>query len=81
MKRRSIILSACLLALCLGKTASAAEAFLNQIGAMWASQPNWIEADLARIKTPVLIFDGEHDEAIGATTPRCWQKWSPARSS
>ena len=57
------------------------EAFLNQIGAMWASQPNWTEADLARIKTPVLIVDGEHDEAIGATTPRCWQKWSPARSS
>ncbi|MGD9511318.1 MAG: alpha/beta fold hydrolase, partial [Geminicoccaceae bacterium] len=24
------------------------EAFLNQIGAMWASQPNWTEADLAR---------------------------------
>lgn len=40
------------------------EAFLNQIGAMWASQPNWTDADLARIKTPVLIVDGEHDEAI-----------------
>ncbi|MGD9512199.1 MAG: alpha/beta fold hydrolase, partial [Geminicoccaceae bacterium] len=40
------------------------EAFLNQIGAMWASQPNWTEADLARIRTPVLIVDGEHDEAI-----------------
>ena len=40
------------------------EAFLNQIGAMWASQPNWTEPDLARIRTPVLIVDGEHDEAI-----------------
>jgi pimeloyl-ACP methyl ester carboxylesterase len=40
------------------------EAFLNQIGAMWASQPNWTETDLARIRTPVLIVDGEHDEAI-----------------
>lgn len=40
------------------------EAFLNQIGAMWASQPDWTESDLARIKTPVLIVDGEHDEAI-----------------
>jgi len=40
------------------------EAFLNQIGAMWASQPNWTDADLARIRTPVLIVDGEHDEAI-----------------
>jgi pimeloyl-ACP methyl ester carboxylesterase len=40
------------------------DAFLNQIGAMWASQPNWTETDLARIRTPVLIVDGEHDEAI-----------------
>ena len=40
------------------------DAFLNQIGAMWASQPNWSDADLARIRTPVLIVDGEHDEAI-----------------
>jgi pimeloyl-ACP methyl ester carboxylesterase len=40
------------------------DAFLNQIGALWASQPNWAAADLARIKTPVLIVDGEHDEAI-----------------
>jgi pimeloyl-ACP methyl ester carboxylesterase len=40
------------------------DAFLNQIGAMWASQPNWTDADLGRIRTPVLIVDGEHDEAI-----------------
>jgi pimeloyl-ACP methyl ester carboxylesterase len=31
---------------------------------MWASQPNWTAAELGRIKAPVLIIDGEHDEAI-----------------
>ncbi|MDP9528262.1 alpha/beta fold hydrolase [Pseudomonas protegens] len=39
-------------------------AFVEQISHMWASQPNWSDADLARIKTPVLIVDGDHDEAI-----------------
>jgi pimeloyl-ACP methyl ester carboxylesterase len=40
------------------------DAVLGQIGAMWASQPNWTAADLARIRTPVMIADGDHDEAI-----------------
>ncbi|BBP79130.1 alpha/beta hydrolase [Pseudomonas gingeri NCPPB 3146 = LMG 5327] len=40
------------------------DAFVEQIGHMWASQPNWTDADLAKIKTPVLIVDGDHDEAI-----------------
>jgi pimeloyl-ACP methyl ester carboxylesterase len=40
------------------------DAFLAQIRAMWASQPNWSAADLGRIQTPVMIADGEHDEAI-----------------
>ena len=40
------------------------DAFLTQIGGMWASQPNWSAADLAKIKAPVVIADGEHDEAI-----------------
>ncbi|WP_350023168.1 alpha/beta fold hydrolase [Pseudomonas protegens] len=39
-------------------------AFVEQIDHMWASQPNWSDADLAKIKTPVLIVDGDHDEAI-----------------
>lgn len=39
-------------------------AFVEQIGHMWTSQPNWSDADLAKIKTPVLIVDGDHDEAI-----------------
>ena len=40
------------------------DAFLAQIGNMWASQPNWTAADLGRIETPVMIADGDHDEAI-----------------
>jgi pimeloyl-ACP methyl ester carboxylesterase len=40
------------------------DAFLEQIGAMWASQPNWAAEQLGRIKAPVAIAVGEHDEAI-----------------
>lgn len=40
------------------------EAFVEQISHMWASQPNWSDTDLATIKAPVLIVDGDHDEAI-----------------
>ncbi len=31
---------------------------------MWADQPNWTDAQLGAIKLPVLIVDGDHDEAI-----------------
>ena len=31
---------------------------------MWASQPNWTAEQLGRIRTPVMIADGDHDEAI-----------------
>ena len=31
---------------------------------MWAKQPNWTKADLASIKVPTWIVDGDHDEAI-----------------
>jgi pimeloyl-ACP methyl ester carboxylesterase len=40
------------------------DAFVEQIGKMWASQPNWTDAQLRTIETPVLIVDGDHDEAI-----------------
>ena len=40
------------------------DAFVEQISHMWASQPNWTDAQLAAIKTPILIVDGDHDEAI-----------------
>ncbi|RMR03572.1 putative hydrolase, alpha/beta hydrolase fold family [Pseudomonas savastanoi pv. glycinea] len=31
---------------------------------MWTTQPSWSDADLAKIHSPVLIADGDHDEAI-----------------
>lgn len=40
------------------------DAFVTQIGAMWASQPNWPDADVAKITTPTAIVLGDHDEAI-----------------
>lgn len=39
-------------------------AFVDQISRMWAEQPNWSDARLHAITTPILIADGDHDEAI-----------------
>jgi len=40
------------------------DAFVEQISKMWADQPNWTDAQLKAITTPVLVVDGDHDEAI-----------------
>lgn len=40
------------------------DAFVDQISHMWAEQPNWTDAQLQTIDTPVLVVDGDHDEAI-----------------
>lgn len=40
------------------------DAFVTQIAGMWASQPNWTDAELATITTPTAVVLGEHDEAI-----------------
>ena len=40
------------------------DAFVDQISRMWAEQPNWTDAQLKAIDTPVLVVDGDHDEAI-----------------
>jgi pimeloyl-ACP methyl ester carboxylesterase len=40
------------------------KAFVDQISKMWAEQPNWTDAQLKAIDTPVLVVDGDHDEAI-----------------
>lgn len=40
------------------------DAFLAQITKMWATQPHFSAAELASIKVPVWIVDGDHDEAI-----------------
>ncbi len=48
----------------LSKTPDQYDAFVDQIGHMWATQPNWSDEDLKKVTTPVLIVDGDHDEAI-----------------
>ena len=40
------------------------DAFVEQISRMWAEQPNWTDAELRKIDTPVWVVDGDHDEAI-----------------
>jgi pimeloyl-ACP methyl ester carboxylesterase len=40
------------------------QGFLDQIGKMWASQPDFTDAQLAAITTPTWIVDGDRDEAI-----------------
>jgi pimeloyl-ACP methyl ester carboxylesterase len=40
------------------------EAFLGQISKMWATEPEWSDAQLKTIRSPVMIADGEHDEGI-----------------
>ena len=40
------------------------EAFVDQISKMWAQQPNWSDTQLKAIDAPVLVVDGDHDEAI-----------------
>jgi pimeloyl-ACP methyl ester carboxylesterase len=40
------------------------QAFVAQISKMWAEQPNWTDDQLKSIDTPVLVVDGDHDEAI-----------------
>jgi len=40
------------------------DAFVTQISAMWASQPSWTADDLGKIKVPVTLAIGDHDEAV-----------------
>ena len=45
-------------------TPSEYNTFVHQISRMWAEQPNWSDAQLRAIDAPVLVVDGDHDEAI-----------------
>jgi pimeloyl-ACP methyl ester carboxylesterase len=40
------------------------DGFVKAISAMWATQPHWTASQLRAIRTPVLVADGDHDEAI-----------------
>ena len=40
------------------------DSFVDQISKMWAEQPNWNDSQLKAIETPILVVDGDHDEAI-----------------
>ena len=48
----------------LSKTPKEYDAFLAQIGEMWATQPDYTPEQLGKITVPVAIADGEHDEGI-----------------
>jgi len=51
--------------------------FLAQITKMWNTQPHWTKADLAKIKTPTWIVDGDHDEMVKHDQPRTLADWVP----
>ncbi|MBR1175126.1 alpha/beta fold hydrolase [Bradyrhizobium sp. KB893862 SZCCT0404] len=48
----------------LSPTPTAYKSFVEEITKMWESQPKWTASDLAAIKVPTWIVDGDHDEAI-----------------
>ena len=48
----------------LSKTPGEFDAFVEQISHMWATQPAWTDAELAKITVPTAIVLGDHDEAI-----------------
>ncbi|MBZ0280014.1 MAG: alpha/beta hydrolase [Anaerolineae bacterium] len=48
----------------LSPTPDGFDAFLANIGNMWATEPNFTEAEMGSITTPTLILDGIEEEAI-----------------
>ncbi|MBB4065858.1 alpha/beta fold hydrolase [Gellertiella hungarica] len=48
----------------LSPTPNEYDAFVNQISAMWMSQPAWTPDMLGKITVPVTIVIGDHDEAV-----------------
>ncbi|MGY8633648.1 alpha/beta hydrolase [Bradyrhizobium sp. 14AA] len=48
----------------LSPTPTEYKSFVAEITRMWESQPKWTASDLAAIKVPTWIVDGDHDEAI-----------------
>lgn len=48
----------------LSATPDGYDAFVAAISRMWETQPNWTADQLRAIRLPVLVVDGDHDEAI-----------------
>ncbi len=48
----------------LSTTPNQYKGFVAAISEMWVSQPNWTADQLRAIRSPVLVVDGDHDEAI-----------------
>jgi pimeloyl-ACP methyl ester carboxylesterase len=48
----------------LSPTPSRYDDFVARVGTMWATQPNWTDAQLRGIRARVIVVDGDHDEAI-----------------
>lgn len=48
----------------LSPTPGGYDGFVAAISHMWESQPNWTAGQLGAIDVPVLVVDGDHDEAI-----------------
>jgi pimeloyl-ACP methyl ester carboxylesterase len=48
----------------LSSTPKEYDAFVAQISKMWETQPNWTDEQLKSIRSPILVVDGDHDEAI-----------------
>jgi len=48
----------------LSKTPDQYDSFVEQIGRMWATQPNFNDAQLRAIRVPTTIADGQYDEGI-----------------
>ncbi|WP_342734891.1 alpha/beta hydrolase [Bradyrhizobium sp. B117] len=48
----------------LSPTPTEYKSFVAEITKMWENQPKWTASDLAAIKVPTWIVDGDHDEAI-----------------
>jgi pimeloyl-ACP methyl ester carboxylesterase len=48
----------------LSPTPAEYKGFVAEISRMWESQPKWTASDLAAIKVPTWIVDGDRDEAI-----------------
>jgi pimeloyl-ACP methyl ester carboxylesterase len=62
----------------LSATPTQYNAFLDQIGKMWATQPNFTKEQLAAIKTPTWIVDADHDEAIKRENTEFMERQIPA---